>query len=479
MRQQHRWEMGARVSGPDHRAPLCAAHAPPFRFACAELLTSHDIFWALVDEDTRGARSSQNVLHDVACQLLPFIHCCLCSKDGHICPAAVVLAEFLEPSVPTRKLNFVWANSHGLVRKNYIRIWSKCRPACRLWEILKSQVDFAPPFGGYHRRVEHGPSGKLSLFPLFSVNVQVTPTSQSHPSVCHCEVTDSGVRVRTSAGGSGNDFVGGTNGYGKVEFNGLPALSNGYIVDGLETNDPLTNLNSGLSTNLVLGLNSISEVTVNTLSYAVDQGRYGASQVNYVTKSGSNQFHGNVYELWNGSKFSAVNYFTNATPENHKPRSTVNHFGGSVGGPIMHDKLFFFFDSEWVRIALPIVTAATVPTPAFQNYVLQQLALGRTDSVMGSVGLSAIPAVGAVPSEDVFALRKCQRNAPHGTWLSVRCRWSCAPQLRTMETVVPINLVQLFQSGVFLVWKPVAEASNQATYQQLTRILDHPTAKRG
>ncbi len=185
--------------------------------------------------------------------------------------------------------------------------------------------------------------------------------------------------------GSGNDFVGGTNGYGNVEFNGLPALSNGYIVDGLETNDPLTNLNSGLSTNLVLGLNSISEVTVNTLSYAVDQGRYGASQINYVTKSGSNQFHGNLYELWSGSKFSAADFFTNATPGNHKPRSTVNHFGGSVGGPIVHDRLFFFFDSEWVRIALPIVTAATVPTPAFQKYVLQQLPLGGTDSVTGSV----------------------------------------------------------------------------------------------
>ena len=130
--------------------------------------------------------------------------------------------------------------------------------------------------------------------------------------------------------GSGNDFVGGTNGFGNVEFNGLPALSNGYIVDGLETNDPLTNLNSGLSTNLVLGLNSISEVTVNTLSYSVDQGRYGASQVNYVTKSGTNQFHGNLYELWNGSILNASDYFTNATPGNHKPRSTVNHFGGSL-----------------------------------------------------------------------------------------------------------------------------------------------------
>ena len=184
--------------------------------------------------------------------------------------------------------------------------------------------------------------------------------------------------------GSGNDFVGGTNGYGNVEFNGLPALSNGYIVDGLETNDPLTNLNSGLSTNLVLGLNSISEVTVNTLSYSVDQGRYGASQVNYVTKSGSNQFHGNLYELWNGALLNAADYFTNATPGNHKPGSTVNHFGGSLGGPIVHDKLFFFFDSEWVRIALPIVTPTTVPSATFQQFVLQQLPLGGTDSVTGS-----------------------------------------------------------------------------------------------
>ena len=173
--------------------------------------------------------------------------------------------------------------------------------------------------------------------------------------------------------GSSNDFVGSSNGYGNVEFNGLPALSNGYIVDGLETNDPLTNLNSGLSTNLVLGLNSISEVTVNTLSYSVDQGRYGASQVDYVTKSGTNQFHGNLYELWNGSLLNAADYFTNATPGNHKPRSTVNHFGGSLCCPIAHDKLFFFFDSEWVRIALPIVTPTIVPSAAFQQYVLQQL----------------------------------------------------------------------------------------------------------
>jgi len=204
--------------------------------------------------------------------------------------------------------------------------------------------------------------------------------------------------------GSSNDFVGGSNGYGNVEFNGLPALSNGYIVDGLETNDPLTNLNSGLSTNLVLGLNSISEVTVNTLSYSVDQGRYGASQVDYVTKSGTNQFHGNLYELWNGSLLNAADYFTNATPGNHKPRSTVNHFGGSLGGAIVHDKLFFFLDSEWVRIALPIVTPTIVPSSGnnelFETYVLGQLDSGQTTGC-GSSGLekNCYP---AAPQEILF-----------------------------------------------------------------------------
>ena len=233
-------------------------------------------------------------------------------------------------------------------------------------------------------------SGEAPLINLQDANTSTTlsaPTLENLPNpggdLTYPLQFSPGALINTA--GSGNDFVGGTNGYGNVQFNGLPALSNGYIVDGLETNDPLTNLNSGLSTNLVLGLNSISDVTVNTLSYSVDQGRYGASQVNYITKSGSNRFHGNIYELWNASALNAANFFTNATPGNHKPRSTVNHFGGSLGGPIVRDKLFFFFDSEWVRIALPIVTPTTVPTTAFQQYVLQQLPQGGTDSVTGSV----------------------------------------------------------------------------------------------
>lgn len=205
--------------------------------------------------------------------------------------------------------------------------------------------------------------------------------------------------------GSSNDNKG-PGGYGNVEYNGLPATSNGYILDGYDTNDPWLGLNIGLSTNLVLGLDAVEQATVNTNSYSVDQGRYGASQVDYFTKSGTNQFHGDAYELWDGSLFSAEDYFLHAndTPGNitPKPRSNVNHFGYGVGGPIRKNKLFFFTAYEGVRIALPIVNQAVVPSPAYQQYVLSQLPIGGVDPITG-VNLPAEPA--EVPFyQSMFAL---------------------------------------------------------------------------
>jgi len=187
--------------------------------------------------------------------------------------------------------------------------------------------------------------------------------------------------------GSSNDAKG-AGGYGNVEFNGLPATSNGFILDGFDTNDPWLGLNIGLSTNLVIGLDAIQQATVNTNSFAVDQGRYAASQVNFFTKSGTNALHGDAYEVWNGSLLNAQNYFLHAndTPGNaaKKPRSVVNEFGVSLSGPIRKDKLFIFGHYEGLRIALPIVTAATVPTPTYQAYVLQQLAVGGVDPANGT-----------------------------------------------------------------------------------------------
>ncbi|MGC2639320.1 MAG: carboxypeptidase-like regulatory domain-containing protein [Acidobacteriaceae bacterium] len=194
--------------------------------------------------------------------------------------------------------------------------------------------------------------------------------------------------------GSSNDAKA-AGGYGNVEFNGLPATSNGYILDGYDTNDPWLGLNIGLSTNLVIGLDAVEEATVNTNSFAVDQGRYAVAQVNYLTKSGINAFHGDLYEIWNGSLFNAQDYFLHANDTSgeiaKKPRSTVNEFGASVGGPIRKNKLFFFGHYEGIRIALPLVSQITLPTPAYQQYVLGQLAVGGADPVTGTA-LPAEPA---------------------------------------------------------------------------------------
>lgn len=206
-------------------------------------------------------------------------------------------------------------------------------------------------------------------------------------------------------------------GYGNVEFNGLPATSNGYILDGYDSNDPWLGLNIGLSTNLVIGLDAVDQATVNTDSFSVDQGRYAVAQVNYFTKSGSNAFHGDLYEIWNGSLFNAEDYFLHAndTPGNiaKKPRSVVNEFGVSAGGPIAKDKLFFFAHYEGIRIALPLVTPTTLPTPAYQRYVLGQLASGGYDAITGQ-NLPAQPA--EIPFyESMFSLLP----APGGTPLPV------------------------------------------------------------
>jgi hypothetical protein len=203
-------------------------------------------------------------------------------------------------------------------------------------------------------------------------------------------------------------------GYGNVEFNGLPATSNGYILDGYDSNDPWLGLNIGLSTNLVIGLDAVQEATVNTNSFSVDQGRYAVAQVNYITKSGTNAWHGDASEIYNGSLFNAQDYFLHAndSPGNiaKKPRSVVNLFGASVGGPIVKDKLFLFAHYEGIRIASPIVTAAVFPTPAYRQYALGQLATGGPDPVTGT-NLPAQP--GEIPFyKNMFSLLPSPGGSP-------------------------------------------------------------------
>ncbi|MGH9533596.1 MAG: carboxypeptidase regulatory-like domain-containing protein [Terriglobales bacterium] len=171
-----------------------------------------------------------------------------------------------------------------------------------------------------------------------------------------------------------------TGGYGNAEFNGLPATSVNYTIDGMDANDPFLNLNNSGATNMLLGLNAVQQASINTLSYSVDQGRQDGAQVNYVTKSGTNGTHGDLYEIWNDSYMNANDFFNNASPGGAvaRPNGHVSNFGGDIGGPLIHNKLFYFLDVEAERIALPTVQDVTSPSPAFQQTVLNTLAAGGT-----------------------------------------------------------------------------------------------------
>ncbi|MGH9481364.1 MAG: carboxypeptidase regulatory-like domain-containing protein [Terriglobales bacterium] len=175
--------------------------------------------------------------------------------------------------------------------------------------------------------------------------------------------------------------------YIAADYNGLPGTGVNFTVDGASYNDPFLGINMTGPTNLSLGQNSIEEVSVNTNSFSVDQGRSEAGQINYVSKHGTNQYHGNASWQWNGRVLNAYDTFvkmvpvTASNPLPQKPFDNVNTYAASVGGPILHSKLFFFVDDEGTRIDLPeVLTNVVQPTAAFVQYAGQQMALGGCET---------------------------------------------------------------------------------------------------
>jgi hypothetical protein len=161
-------------------------------------------------------------------------------------------------------------------------------------------------------------------------------------------------------------------GYGNSSTFGLPATSNLFTVNGMNENDPFLNLNNSGATNLLLGQNDVQEVTVVNNGYSGQYGGLAGANVNYVTKSGSNEFHGNLNYFWNGRVMNANSWFNNnaGVP---KPFDNANQWAASLGGPIRKNKTFFFVDTEGLRVVLPTSTATNIPSPLFQQVTLANL----------------------------------------------------------------------------------------------------------
>lgn len=162
-------------------------------------------------------------------------------------------------------------------------------------------------------------------------------------------------------------------GYGSFSAFGLPAVSNLFTINGNDNMDPYLNLNNSGASNLTLGSNEISEAAVVINGYTGQYGRQAGANVNYVTKSGTNAFHGNAAWWYNDRVLNANDWFNNATGT-PRPVAISNEWADSLGGPIVKNKVFFFVDNEGLRYVLANSFPVYIPTTNFANYVLGNLA---------------------------------------------------------------------------------------------------------
>src|SRR5580692_11380665 len=110
---------------------------------------------------------------------------------------------------------------------------------------------------------------------------------------------------------------------------------------------------------------AIQEITVNTSMYDATQGAYSGAHIGVVTKSGTNQIHGGVYEYWGNSDLNAASFFYNASPAitTKVPFLNRNQFGATLGGPIKKDKLFYFLSYQGIRVDDASDSEKTVTVP--------------------------------------------------------------------------------------------------------------------
>ena len=172
--------------------------------------------------------------------------------------------------------------------------------------------------------------------------------------------------AQTAPGVTMNSSTGG--GYGNFSAFGLPGTSNLFTINGNDYNDAFLNLNNSGSSNLLLGGNELQEVAVVSNGYTGQYGRQAGAQVDYSTKSGSNNFHGDAVYNWTGRALTA-NDPLNKAAGNPRPFENNNQWAASLGGPIKKDKAYFFVNTEGIRYIFGSTESVSVPTPAFQSFV--------------------------------------------------------------------------------------------------------------
>lgn len=166
-----------------------------------------------------------------------------------------------------------------------------------------------------------------------------------------------GVQINRYTNQSGATSAGRT---GDFNVNGVHTLQNNFILDGIDNNTFSENVQE-LSTEAAHpSVDVIAEFNVITNPYSAEYGRAPGAVVSVNTRRGSNKFHGTAYEFVRNQYFDAFDYFSKQTLAK-KSEDNQNQFGGSFGGPILHDHAFFFFNYEDTRVKQGVSRISTVP----------------------------------------------------------------------------------------------------------------------
>lgn len=155
--------------------------------------------------------------------------------------------------------------------------------------------------------------------------------------------------------GAGNNGLGQNNG---ISVNGARGTANNYLLDGGDNNDPQLNTAA-----LIPNPDSLEEFSVQTNNFSAEYGRNSGAIINAVTKSGTNKFHGSAYEFLRNDVMDARSFFGL-----EKGKLRRNQFGGSAGGPVIRDRMFFFGSYEGMRERSGATfSGLTVPTAAMRG----------------------------------------------------------------------------------------------------------------
>jgi len=146
---------------------------------------------------------------------------------------------------------------------------------------------------------------------------------------------------------------------GQVSINGMRPSWTNVLIDGMDANDPVFGYSPAGASGLFLGINEWSEVRVLTQTFNAEYGRNGGGVIEVATKSGSNDFHGALFEIHRDAALDAKNYFDlSAAPI---PAFVRNQFGAGIGGPLMRGRTFFYLNYEGSREVRASTAIATVP----------------------------------------------------------------------------------------------------------------------